>query len=245
MLYAVISDIHSNLEALTACLDEIDKKKAGKIICLGDIVGYNPNPNECVSILIERGALCVLGNHDSRVAGLEGSDDFNLLALRAIEWTREVITPENRDFLAALPRTRFVDGRFLAIHGWVNDTDRYIFGARSAEKNFELMKELKKPARVCFFGHTHVHAAYMEDSTDVHLVEDDSIELDKANRYLLNPGSIGQPRDRDPRASYALYDSDKGVVTFHRVDYDIQQTAAKIVEANLPERLAERLKLGW
>ena len=115
MRYAVISDIHSNLEALTASLNEIDRIKADKIVCLGDIVGYNPNPNECVELLRERNIQCVMGNHDSRVAGLEDASDFNLLAARAIEWTQSVLTQENRDFLTALPRSRFIDGRFLAV----------------------------------------------------------------------------------------------------------------------------------
>ncbi len=245
MLYAVISDIHSNLEALTASLNEIDRIKADKIVCLGDIVGYNPNPNECVELMRERNIQCVMGNHDSRVAGLEDASDFNLLAARSIEWTQSVITPENRDFLTALPRSRFIDGRFLAVHGWVNDTDRYIFGARDAVKNFDLLRELKKPARLCFFGHTHVHAAYMEEDGEAHLVDGASVKLVKGKRYIVNPGAIGQPRDRDPRASFAVYDHGAGEVSFHRVDYDIQQTAAKILASGLPERLAERLKLGW
>ena len=245
MLYAVISDIHSNLEALTASLNEIDRIKADKIVCLGDIVGYNPNPNECVELLRERNVQCVMGNHDSRAAGLADASDFNLMAARAIEWTRGVLTPENRAFLAALPKSRLIDGRFLAVHGWVNDTDRYIFGESDATKNFGLLRELKKPARLCFFGHTHVHAAYIEDDGEAHLVEADSVKLAKGKRYLLNPGAIGQPRDRDPRASFAVYDHGAGKVTFHRVDYDIQLTVAKLLEAGLPERLAERLKLGW
>lgn len=245
MLYAVISDIHSNLEALTASLSEIDRIKADRIVCLGDIVGYNPNPNECIELLRERNIQCVMGNHDSRVAGLEDAADFNLLAARSIEWTRGVLTPENREFLAALPRSRFIDGRFLAIHGGVNDTDQYIFGARDALRNFNLMRELKKQTRVCFYGHTHVHAAFVEKDGEAHLLEENELKLEKGFRYLLNPGAIGQPRDRDPRASFALYDTDASLVSFRRLDYDIQRTAASIVEAGLPERLAERLKLGW
>ena len=245
MRYAVISDIHSNLEALTASLNEIDRIKADKIVCLGDIVGYNPNPNECVELLRERNIQCVMGNHDSRVAGLADASDFNLLAARAIEWTQSVLTQENRDFLTALPRSRFIDGRFLAVHGWVNDTDRYIFGARDAEKNFDLLKELKKPARLCFFGHTHVHAAYVEEDGEAHLVEGGSVKLVKGKKYLLNPGAIGQPRDRDPRASFLIFDSKKNQVNFYRVEYDIHTTSEKILAAGLPERLAERLKLGW
>ncbi len=245
MRYAVISDIHSNLEALTASLNEIDKLKADRIICLGDIVGYNPNPNECVEIIRQRNILSIMGNHDSRVAELEDAGDFNLQAARAVYWTRQVLTPENREFLSGLPRSRFVDNRFLAVHGWVNDTDQYILGVNDAQQNFNLLKDLKKSPRLCFFGHTHVPVAYMEFNSTVEPAAGETLKLIKGVRYLINPGAVGQPRDRDPRASFAVYDTKASEVSFHRVDYDIQSTADKILEAGLPERLAERLKLGW
>lgn len=245
MRYAVISDIHANLEAFTASLEEIDRLKPDTIICLGDVVGYNPNPNECIEIVKARNILCVMGNHDSRVAGIEDSADFNLVAVKAIEWTRGVLKPENAAFLKGLPRSRFVDNRFLAVHGWINGTDRYIFGARDAVENFRLLRELKKKTGLCFFGHTHVPAAYMESGADAEPIDGAAIKLEKGRRYLINPGAIGQPRDRDPRASFIIYDTDSSEVAYHRVAYDIQATADKIIEANLPERLAERLKLGW
>ncbi len=245
MRYALISDIHSNLEALTASLDEIDRLKADSIICLGDIVGYNPNPNECVEIVRQRKMLCVIGNHDSRVASMEDADDFNLIALRSVQWTRDVLEAGHIAFLRSLPRTRYVDNRFLAVHGWVNDTDQYLFGARDAQKNFELLDGLKKKTRLCFFGHTHVPAAYVDAGNGAEPLEGDTLKLEDGARYLINPGSIGQPRDRDPRASFAIYDTSASKVKFHRVEYDVQTTAEKIVEAGLPERLAERLKLGW
>lgn len=243
MRYAVISDIHSNLEALASCLEEIEKLDAQKIVCLGDIVGYNSNPNECIDLLRQKEAVCVMGNHDSRASGLEEPTDFNYHAAAAVYWTREALTPENTLFLKDLPRSAMVDGKFLAIHGWVNDTDRYILGANDAQKNFALLKD--KKTNLCFFGHTHVPITYIESEGSVLLNLDESFKVSKEPAYLVNPGSVGQPRDRDPRASFVIYDTKKAAVSFHRVEYDVQSTAEKILAAGLPERLAERLKLGW
>jgi len=244
MRYAVISDIHSNLESLTACFDKIDTLDVDKIICLGDIVGYNANPNECIDFIRKKGVVCIMGNHDSRAAGLEEPTDFNLLAANAIYWTRKALTEENREFLKNLPRTLLVDNKFLAIHGWVNDTDQYILGAKDALANFELLKEHAK-TNLCFFGHTHVAISYLEVKGSVVLNLDSSLKLAKGINYLVNPGGLGQPRDRDPRAPFLVYDSKKSEITFYRVQYDILITAEKILAAGLPERVAERLKLGW
>lgn len=243
MRYAVISDIHSNLEALTAFLEEIKKLKIDKIVCLGDIVGYNANPNECIELLKANNAVCVMGNHDSRAAGLEEPDDFNYHAAAAIYWTRKALTPENKDFLASLPRMVLVDKKFLAVHGWINDTDSYVLGMRDAKKNFLLLKE--KKTGLCFFGHTHVPVAYAEKQGEVHPVPGPVLKVSVEESYLVNPGSIGQPRDRDPRASFIVYDTRKSQISYNRIEYDIHSTAGKIIAAGLPERLAERLKLGW
>lgn len=243
MRYAVISDIHSNLEALEAFLKKADELRVEKTVCLGDIVGYNASPNECVELVRERKILSVLGNHDSRVAGLEEPTDFNFQAAKAVYWTREVIKPENAEFLKTLPRTLPINKKFLAVHGWINDTDRYIFGERDALSNFELMDESK--TTLCFYGHTHVAVAYSLGAEGVELKTGETLTVERGRSYLVNPGAIGQPRDRDPRASFLIYDDKKSEITFHKVDYDINSTISKIMEAGLPERLAERLKLGW
>lgn len=245
MRYAVISDIHSNLEALTASLGAIDSLKADSIVCLGDLVGYNANPNECLDIIRRKNIQCVMGNHDSRVAGLEGPEDFNYQAAEAVYWTREKIREDNREFLKSLPRALLVDKRFLAVHGWVNDTDQYILSATDAYRNFALLKEQHKSLSLCFFGHTHVPIAYIQEDESIRLSSESPLKMEKGLRYLINPGGLGQPRDRDPRASFLIYDTKKSLVTFHRVEYDINSTAEKILSAGLPERLAERLKLGW
>jgi predicted phosphodiesterase len=243
MRYAVISDIHSNLEAFEAFLKSAVSLSIDKTVCLGDIVGYNANPNECVELVREKNILCLMGNHDSRVAGLEDASDFNFQAASAVYWTRTAIRDENREFLKTLPRTLAVNKKFMAVHGWVNDTDRYIFGAKDALSNFALMEETK--TSLCFFGHTHVPVAYVKNGDTVAMWAEDTLPIEKGKSYLVNPGSVGQPRDRDPRASFLVYDDKKSQITFFRADYDINATAGKIIEAGLPERLAERLKLGW
>ncbi len=244
MRFAIISDIHANLEALTAFFESIEKDPVERIICLGDLVGYNASPNECVDIIRKKKIPCVMGNHDAGAAGVEGLSDFNLLAADAIEWTRGVLTKENRDFLAKLPRSRRVARTFFAIHGSINDTDRYIYGAADAQRNFRLLEKVKGLS-ICFFGHTHVPISYLGLNDSVRMNLDNSIKLKKGASYLINPGSLGQSRDKDPRGSYAVFDTVTSEVTFHRVEYDIDATVEKILEAGLSPRLAERLKLGW
>ncbi len=247
MRYAVISDIHANLEALSACIKEIDRLRIDRIVSCGDIVGYNSNPNECIDIIRERKIISVMGNHDARAAGLQEPDNFNLQASTAIRWTRNALTRENSEFLKGLPASAVVDKRFLIFHGCVDDYDRYILGARDAMENFRIIGERAefKDIKIRFYGHTHVPIAYMLVDNAVVMNTDDSFKIKKGVACLINPGGLGQPRDRDPRASFAIYDAGKSTITFHRVDYDIQGTAEKIIAAGLPERIAERLKLGW
>ncbi|HLC19154.1 MAG TPA: metallophosphoesterase family protein [Thermodesulfobacteriota bacterium] len=244
MRYAIISDIHSNLEALGAFLEKTEELGVEKTVCLGDIVGYNANPNECIEIIRERKMECVMGNHDSRASGLEEPTDFNHMAAEAVLWTRDKLTEKNREFLKGLPRSIDVDKKFLAVHGWVNSTDMYIFGARDAQTNFELMRAHSE-RNLCFFGHTHVSMTYIEADSSVGFTVDSPVKVEKGRNYLINPGGLGQPRDRDPRAAFAVYDTRALEVEFYRVEYDIQTTAEKILAAGLSPRLAERLKLGW
>jgi diadenosine tetraphosphatase ApaH/serine/threonine PP2A family protein phosphatase len=188
-----------------------------------------------------------MGNHDSRAAGIDTPDDFNYQALEALEWTKGVLTDENKGFLKKLPRTLFVDDRFMVFHGWLNDTDSYIFGARDALKNFRLLKSLKSDdsTNLAFFGHTHVPKSYVGMNGAVEVSSESLTKISKKYDYLINPGAVGQPRDRDPRASFAVYDNRDSVVTFHKLDYDINTTVEKIIASGLSRRLAERLKLGW
>ncbi len=244
MRTAVISDIHGNLEALTAVLERIKAFKADEIVCSGDMVGYNANPNECLDILRSEKIKCVLGNHDVCAAGMEEPDNFNRYARAAVLWTRDRLTEENKRFLLALPRERRIRDFFL-FHGSIHETDRYILYREDAANNFRFLAGLPGPLSVGFFGHTHVKMALIESrgvlSTSLEIEE---LELSPDKRYLINPGSAGQPRDGDPRAAFLIYDDKDRKVTFHRMEYDIGTCQEKIIRAGLPPQLAERLAWG-
>lgn len=243
MRTAVMADIHSNLEALQAVLGRIEALDANEIICLGDIVGYNADPNACVDIVRGRNIKCILGNHDVCAANLEEPDGFNPLARRAVLWTRAELTDENRLYLRNLPREQRVKDLFL-FHGSIHDTNRYILYMSDAADNFALLTGMGHFLRVGFFGHTHVRAvlSYSRGAVSVEFSSD--LQLAEKNHYLINPGSVGQPRDGDPRASFLVYDSDEHRVIFSRVEYDIQACQDKIIRAGLPSGLAERLVSG-
>lgn len=243
MRYAVISDIHSNLEALDAVLSRISELKVDDILCLGDIVGYNANPNECVDIVRRSGIRCVMGNHDSRASGLEEPDNFTPLAGESVLWTREHLIEENKTFLKNLPRKLVIDD-FIIFHGSINDTDMYIIDEKDVIENFQLLEGLPDDIKTGFYGHTHVKAAMSLRRGKVFLEREEEIKLAGWKSYLINPGSVGQPRDRDPRASFLVYDRFNEKVDFYRVDYDIATAQKKIVEAGLPVELAGRLSLG-
>jgi predicted phosphodiesterase len=243
MRTAVIADIHANLEALHAVLARIEVLGADETVCLGDIVGYNADPNECVDILRARNIRCILGNHDACAAGLEDPDSFNPVAQRAVLWTRAELTGENRVFLKNLPREQRV-GNIFFFHGSIHDTNRYILYMNDATDNFNQLAGMGDSLQIGFFGHTHVRAVlyYYQRAVSVELAPD--LKLAEEKRYLINPGSIGQPRDGDPRASFLVYDADDHRVTFNRVEYDVHACQDKIIRAGLPSQLAERLASG-
>jgi diadenosine tetraphosphatase ApaH/serine/threonine PP2A family protein phosphatase len=240
MRYAIISDIHSNLEALKRVLEEIYKRGADKIICLGDIVGYGANPNECVDIIREGNVESIIGNHDIIACGKDEPYNFNPVASAAALWTRKELTPENKEFLNNLPDMRLLDD-FLIVHGAISDPDSYILSSYDARMEFKLMRK----HNICFFGHTHVRIHYTLSNDDVRQSFDYEFNIEPTSKYLINPGSVGQPRDRDPRASFLIYDKKKGFVKFIRLEYDIKEAQRKIIEAKLDRRLADRLSYGW
>jgi len=243
MRTAVIADIHANLEALQAVLARIEVLGADKIVCLGDIVGYNADPNDCVDIIRGRNIKCVLGNHDVCAAGLEEPEDFNPVARRAVLWTRGELTDENKLFLRSLPRGLRVKDMFF-FHGSIDDTNRYILYKSDAADNFAMLAGMGKLLRTGFFGHTHVGAVLCSSRATVSVDLSSDQRLAVKNRYLINPGSVGQPRDGDPRASFLVYDAGNRRVIFNRVEYDLQACQDKIIRAGLPSWLAERLSSG-
>ena len=243
MRYAVLSDIHANLEAFRAVLTRIAQLGADRIVCLGDVVGYNADPNECVDLVRSEGIVCVMGNHDSSACGIEGTDSFNPTARAAVLWTREVLTAENRAFLQGLPRRLQINDMVLC-HGSINETDQYLFEESDVRENFAVMETLPNSPQVCFYGHTHMKAAYGLSGGVLARVLSDKALLAGGTRYLINPGGVGQPRDGDPQAPFLIYDTMESTIVFHRVECDIAACQRKILRAGLPARLAERLPLG-
>jgi predicted phosphodiesterase len=239
MRIAVLSDIHSNLAALEAVRE--DMPEVDEVWALGDIVGYGPQPNEVIRALQEMGARSVLGNHDGAAIGTVDAAEFNRDAASAISWTAKVLDANARSYLAVLPEIR-CEGDLTAVHGSPRDPIwEYIISPSIAAANFDAFG-----THICLFGHTHLPLIFRAGEQGVELVPatpDAPIQLD-GRRCLINPGSVGQPRDGNPQASYLLLDSETGSVEFRRVAYEVGLTQRLMGEAGLPPRLAERLSYG-
>ena len=240
---AVVSDIHGNLHALQAVLADADAHHADALWCLGDTVGYGPRPNECVALMRERAKACLAGNHDLGAIGRLSLDDFNAYAAEANRWTAGVLTAQERDFLSGLPAKRIADGVTL-VHGSPREPVwEYVVSEEVALASFRYFD-----TALCLVGHSHIPFYCMERLPGEHtylvrLTEDEPVPL-QGRRAIVNPGSVGQPRDGDSRASYALLDTDAEQVTLRRVAYDIAATQREMGDAGLPSRLIERLSHG-
>lgn len=245
---AIISDIHANLEALQAVLADIESEQCTSIVCLGDVVGYNANPAECLEIV--RGLNCpvVKGNHDEEVVSPSDSR-MNPIARSAMDWTRAQLTEEQLTWLRRLQLMKLVQP-FTIVHATLDQPRlwHYIVNANDATANFS-----RQFTDVCFHGHTHVPKVFYLDGC--HAVEQTDALVDlplgsadfapvPGRKYFINAGSVGQPRDGDWRACYAIFDSERGVITFRRVEYDLESAQRKIREAGLPDYLADRLGRG-
>lgn len=245
MRYLILSDIHSNKEALGAVQAFVRRKPWDKVVFLGDLVGYGANPNQTVDTLRKlRPLVAIRGNHDKVCSGIEEGELFNRIALEAAHWTRRKLTRTNLKWLKALPRGPVVvDDSFAIAHGTPIDEDAYIFGEIEA---LNIFRQTTYP--LCFFGHSHfpVIFALSPDAITTILTVAPSFrfKLKPGVRYLINPGSIGQPRDGNPLASFAMYDSRTRVVTIHRIEYQVEAAQSKILKAGLPRPLADRLAIG-
>ena len=247
MRYLIISDLHSNLEALQAVL-EAAQGEYEQVICCGDLVGYGPEPDPITDWVRGNAHQVVRGNHDKACSGVAEAEDFNEAAKRAAYWTRDHLSPENLLYLRNLPcGPAEVNGQFGILHGSPRDEDEYVTGTWEAEESIELLHH-----RVTFFGHTHIQGGFLRnahakvETIPVPLARGKSravLEIQPGEIYFINPGSVGQPRDRDNRAAYALYDT-VGFLDYGRVVYDVQSTIRKMQEAGLPEFLAHRLSVG-
>lgn len=241
---AVVSDIHSNGDALEAVIREIDRQRADRVLHLGDLVGYNAEPEKCVRWAREHAAAGVMGNHDAVVIGKASGEFFHTPALLAARWGAEHISPESVAYLSALPDSdRFSEGILLA-HGAPSDPDRYLFLLEDAEEEVDMLSG-GSPPRVVFFGHTHVPAAYVRkmDGTTVSAPLE-GLRIGEGETAMLNPGSVGQPRDRNPHSSFLVFDTGSGEASWIRVPYDVESCQRKVRAAGLPGFFAARLANG-
>jgi predicted phosphodiesterase len=248
MRILILSDLHANATALNAALAAA-KGRWEHVVCLGDVVGYGPDPNEVTSKIRELGAKTIRGNHDKAATDLMPTDDFNPIAKAAVDWTRSQLSADNMNWLAELPPGPLqVDGIVL-VHGAFQDEDEYVFTPEQALEGL-----LDSTAAVTFFGHTHHQGGFCYSSENNNLEilslrprtseSFAALRIDARMRYLLNPGSIGQPRDGDARAGFAIADLEHNVVEFWRVPYDIGDVQKRMRAARLPEALIQRLSLG-
>ena len=245
MKHLILSDIHGNLDALVAVLRQVRHQSFDSVVVLGDLVGYGAAPDQVIDRVRRFGShlTIVRGNHDKVIAGIEHGMGFNPIALASVMWSRNNLKQVNRSYLAALPEGPLeVDG-FLISHGSPVDEDLYVVSESIAAEVFAGCE-----FSLCFFGHTHLPCIFVADTSTIASEqisgEERCWELEPGLRYLINPGSIGQPRDRDPRAAYMTYDSDSRSVRWHRVEYRVPRAQRRIRRAGLPEVLAERLEHG-
>ena len=245
MRFLILSDIHANLEGLEAVLAHASGKY-DRIVCLGDVVGYGADPDAVTEWVRENVEVTIRGNHDKACAGLEDLEWFNPVARISAVWTQERIKPENMEWLGKLPKGPAQVDSFQILHGSPLDEDEYLISEQDARQVSPYLD-----AGVYFFGHTHLQGGFWfrrnltrrlpKLSLDI---DESALEIEPDATYLINPGSVGQPRDNDPRAAYAIYDPEQHVATYHRVEYEIAKAQRKIVAAGLPEVLAKRLEIG-
>jgi diadenosine tetraphosphatase ApaH/serine/threonine PP2A family protein phosphatase len=241
MRLGIISDVHGNLAALEQVLRTIDAEHCNELVFLGDAVGYGPQPDECVAAIARLASISILGNHDDAVLGRTDPFSFNEFALKAVLWTRRVISKETQIELKQymlFGRSRdnyYVHASAVNPRAW-----EYLFHIRDAERNFAAC-----PERNCFIGHSHIPGGFVRDPEGrIVSFPPRRIVLDDQNRYIINVGSVGQPRDGDPRACFVIYDQDEGVVEFQRVTYEVQRTQELMRERRLPGFLIQRLQFG-
>jgi predicted phosphodiesterase len=250
MVLAIISDIHSNKEALDAVLGSIDSRGIATIVCLGDVVGYNADPAACMSLVMSRAVQVVRGNHDKAVGGGLDLQWFNQAARASVLWTRSTVRPDMLDKIRQLPagpRQFDPDGRILLCHGTPYDEDAYLIDATSVEKSYRALQEDHPGARFCLLGHTHVPIVVARRAASLRpevIRGTDVVDLDPETVYLINPGSVGQPRDGIALASFGILDTVKMTYRNLRVQYDVGETQRKILDAGLPASLAHRLGGG-
>jgi predicted phosphodiesterase len=243
--YLILSDLHANWEALEAVLRDASGQY-DRAVCCGDLVGYGADPNSIVEWVRANCAPVVRGNHDKACTGLDDLEWFNPVAKAAALWTQNKLTPENAAYTRELPKGPIVEDGFQMVHGSPFDEDEYVLASDEAVQAFGYLE-----CRVAFFGHTHVQGGFIWNRSRVETIlcpagwgDRQEMDIDPECAYLINPGSVGQPRDGNPRSAYAIYNSESQVVTYCRTDYDMAEAQRKIRDAGLPPILADRLSVG-
>lgn len=241
MKIALVSDIHGNLEALQAVLSDIESKKVDKIFCLGDVIGYGCDPKACLDLVDKRCVVKLVGNHEYLFLGLTASDHYNSNALESFQWTRQQLDDHEINLIENYEVDHVHDNVYLVHASPFEPTKwNYILNPHEAQRAFESLKQ-----NVCFFGHSHLPMIFTESPDGLpRLQTGHDITIDPEERYLINVGSVGQPRDNDSRASYVNYDFETYDITFERVEYDYELTQQKMAKASLPQTLIERLAVG-
>jgi predicted phosphodiesterase len=241
MRIALISDIHANLEALEAVFVDIEKQKCDVIHCLGDVVGYGSDPSACLQLVEKNCKIKLIGNHDHAALGASSTEDYSPVARLSADWTRSVLSDQDISIMNNFSVEEILDDSHLVHASPFEPLDfHYVLSPHDAKHAFPCIKK-----SLCFFGHTHVPMIFTEYKGELPRQKiGHSFEPDKDGRYLINIGSVGQPRDNDPRAAYVIHDIDRGSVEYVRVVYDIKKTQEKMEQARLPELLIERLSVG-
>jgi predicted phosphodiesterase len=241
MRYGILSDIHSNIEALNAVVAALKKEKIDTYLCIGDVVGYASNPKECIEIVKPLANIIIAGNHDWAAVDLFALDYFNPYAKEAILWTKNILDHKDRYFLEYL-KLVYKNNDLILVHGTLSNPQEFDYMANvyAAKETFSLMEN-----DICFVGHTHVAGVFIKDkNSSIDYSQDSSISIRPGNKYIVNAGSVGQPRDRNPKAAYCIYDTNKKEIHIKRVDYDTEAARKKIIDAGLPKFLGDRLLVG-
>jgi len=241
MRLALISDIHGNLTALEAVFADIDRQKVDTVHCLGDIIGYGPDPVACLELVMQRCTIKLLGNHEYAVMGLESLEQMNRAARKAAEWTTAQLGEREISMLADFDMEHTFD-RYTLVHASPHEPDRwhYVLGIGEAKMSFAALR-----TDLCFVGHTHIPIVFLHasDGTIRQQMGHDFIAQSET-QYLINIGSVGQPRDDDPRSSYVIVDTETAEIVYRRIAYDVEKTQKKMLEADMPQMLIERLAVG-
>jgi len=240
--YAIFGDIHGNLDALQTCVEHMREEGVEAYVCLGDIIGYGAQPSECIEVVRGLTDISIAGNHEYAVVGKMSLEFFNAYAREAVEWTQNQLSEEETEFLRNLPLVERM-GSFTVVHSTLHAPEAfgYIETLYSANMSLSLLDD-----QVCFVGHSHIPISFVldQDEQTTTYSMDEEIVLSPHHKALINVGSVGQPRDENPKAAYATYDPEEGLVNIHRLDYDVESAAQKIRDAGLPDVLSSRLLIG-